>query len=167
MSSFKEIVTKAVVGNGRKSFENEYSLDVNSSLSTILGCWVINHSFSGKKEGESINVSGSFDVNIWYSRDNNTETEVVKDKINYNELIPIRTLEDYNGEDDIIVRMIKQPTCVDALFKDGKIIYKIDKTIAVEVVGDTKIRVGIEDSNDLSDFVDEEVDKEVNADFLK
>ena len=167
MSSFKEIVTKAVVGKGKKTFEDEYSLDVNSSISTILGCWVINHSFSGKKEGESINVSGSFDVNIWYSRDNNTETEVVKDKINYNELIPIRTLEDYNGEDDIIVRMIKQPTCVDALFKDGKIIYKIDKTIAVEVVGDTKIRVGIEDSNDLSDFVDEEVDKEVNADFLK
>ena len=43
MSSYKEIVTKAVIGKGKKLFTNEYVVDVEKDVSTILGCWVINH----------------------------------------------------------------------------------------------------------------------------
>lgn len=50
MSNFKEIVTKAVVGKGKKTFTHDYSVDVNENPSTILGCWIINHliTFSDK-----------------------------------------------------------------------------------------------------------------------
>ena len=41
--AFKEIVTKAVVGKGKKRFTNNYSIDVDNKPSTVLGCWVINH----------------------------------------------------------------------------------------------------------------------------
>lgn len=43
MSSYKEIVTKAVVGKGKKYFNNTYTIEATNKPSTVLGCWVINH----------------------------------------------------------------------------------------------------------------------------
>ena len=83
MSSYKEIVTKTVIGKGKKNFNNKYSIDVNDNISNILGCWVINHKFNGNMENNDVLVNGSFDVNIWYSYDNDTKTNVINDTINY------------------------------------------------------------------------------------
>lgn len=45
MSTFREIVTKSVIGKGKKTFSNTYTLTPESDKTptTILGCWVINH----------------------------------------------------------------------------------------------------------------------------
>lgn len=43
MAVFKEIVTKAIVGKGKKYFKNNYSIKADDNPSTVLGCWVINH----------------------------------------------------------------------------------------------------------------------------
>lgn len=43
MATFKEIVTKAVIGKGKKQFTDNLSLQVTNKPNTILGCWVINH----------------------------------------------------------------------------------------------------------------------------
>ena len=43
MASFKEIVTKAVIGKGKKYFKDNYSITTENVPSTVLGCWVINH----------------------------------------------------------------------------------------------------------------------------
>ena len=43
MANYKEIVTKAVIAKGKKSFTTKASVNVGNSPSTILGCWVINH----------------------------------------------------------------------------------------------------------------------------
>ncbi|MBP3920384.1 MAG: outer spore coat protein CotE [Bacilli bacterium] len=43
MALYKEIVTKAIVGKGKKYFKNNYSIEANNKPSTVLGCWVINH----------------------------------------------------------------------------------------------------------------------------
>ena len=166
MSNFKEIVTKAVVGKGKKTTSDNHIIDSITNPSTILGCWVINHNFSGVKENDSVKVKGSFDTNVWYSKDDNTSTEVYKDTVSYEEEIPIRKLDDYDGQDEIIVRMIKQPTVTKAEIKDGKIEYTIEKTIAAELVGDTKIKIGVENLDESIDPVDEEIDNEVKEDFL-
>lgn len=171
MANFKEIVTKAVVGKGKKTFSNVYTLQPNTSPSTILGCWVINHNFKGTKEKDSVRVEGSFDTNIWYSTDNNTKTEVAKETINYDELIPIKEEEDYDGEDEIIVRVLQQPNCTKAEINNGKINFTIEKIIAAEIVGDTKIKVEVNSIDEVPEepitSTDEEIDKEVEEDFLK
>ena len=76
MSLYKEIVTKAVIGKGKKYFKDNYSISIENTPTTILGCWVINHKFKGYKTNEKIGVSGSYDVNIWYSYDNDSKTAV-------------------------------------------------------------------------------------------
>ncbi len=42
MASYKEIVTKAVIGKGKKTFQNVEEVTVEPTPTTILGCWVIN-----------------------------------------------------------------------------------------------------------------------------
>lgn len=166
MSNFKEIVTKAVVGKGKKTTDDTHVIELSTKPSTILGCWVINHNFSGVKENDSVKVNGSFDTNVWYSKDDNTSTEVYKDTVEYEEIIPIKKLDEYDGQDEIMVRAIKQPTVTKAEIKDGKIEYTIEKTIAAELVGDTKIRIGVEKLDESIDPVDEEIDDEVKEDFI-
>lgn len=43
MASYKEIVTKAIIGKGKKYFKDNYDMEVSNTPTTILGCWVINH----------------------------------------------------------------------------------------------------------------------------
>ena len=81
MSLYKEIVTKAIIGKGKKYFKDNYSLEASNNPTTILGCWVINHKFKGYKNGSKVGVNGSFDVNIWYSYDKDSKTMVATKKI--------------------------------------------------------------------------------------
>ncbi len=168
MSNFKEIVTKAVVGKGKLTTNDEYTLKTSNNPSTILGCWVINHTFHGTKENDSIKVIGSYDINIWYSTDNNTKTDVVKEMINYENIIPIELDEDYDGQDEIVVRVIKQPNCVKAEIGEDSIIKcTINKTIAADLVGDAKIRIDLDSFGEIGqDNVEEEINNEVNDNFL-
>ena len=161
MASYKEIVTKAVVGKGKLATTTTYTLKTLEGPAVILGCWVINHTFKGTKEQEKVIVKGKYDVNIWYSTDNNTRTEVAKDVVEYTDTINVTLNDDYDGQDEIIVRAIKQPTCIKAEIKDNEIVYTIEKELASEIVGDTKIRIGIE-----NDTEEDAIDDEIKEDFL-
>lgn len=171
MASYKEIVTKAVVGKGRKSFSSNHVMIPSISPTTILGCWVINHNFKGEKINNEVLINGSFDVNIWYSSQNNTNTDVIKDTISYSERIKVKMNDDnYDGNDEIIVRTIKQPNCIKAEIVDGTIKYVIEKELSAEVVGDAKIRVGINEEDtdwyDDTDSIENEINETVNENFL-
>ena len=78
MANYREIISKAVISKGKKTFSQKDSLKITNIPSTVLGCWVINHQFSGIKQNNQIIINGSYDVNIWYSYDNDTKTDVVK-----------------------------------------------------------------------------------------
>ena len=169
MSTYKEIVTKTVIGKGKKYFNNKYSLETNENPTTILGCWVINHKFNGNMQNNDVMVNGSFDVNIWYSYDNNTKTNVINDTIKYNDLINIKSKLNTNKDSEIIVKALKQPECINATINGNKIDFDIEKELGIEVVGDDKIKILTEDNeeewtnlNDLDEKVSEEIDKSVN-----
>jgi len=166
MSSYKEIVTKTVIGKGKKSFNDKYSIDVNDNLSNILGCWVINHKFNGTMENNDVLVNGSFDVNIWYSYDNDTKTNVIHDTISYNDLISIKSRIKTNKDSEIIVKTLRQPECMDVKINNNTIDFTIEKELGIEVVGDEKIKILTEDNeddwqnlNDLDEKISDEIDK--------
>ncbi len=174
-NNYKEIVTKTIIGKGKKSFENEYTVEAANKVDTVLGCWVINHKIKGIKEDDYIKIKGSYDINIWYSYDNNTKTDVVNSKVNYEEKVHVRTKDnsDISDETEIIVRSLKNPTCIDVSSENNTIKYTISKELGIEIVGDTKIRIPIstnEDEYDLiidEDTVSEEIDKNVNTNYLE
>lgn len=175
MANFKEIVTKAVIGKGKKTFTTNHVAIPNSSPSTILGCWVINHTFNGRKLGDMINVEGKFDVNIWYSAQGDTKTDVVNDTITYSHDVSVRRKSevDTNGGEEIIVRSLNQPNCVKADIVDGKINYTVEKELGIEIVGDTKIKIAIDENEEPWEEIDstdeqisEKIEEEVKEDFL-
>ena len=164
MASYKEIVTKAIVGKGKKYFRDNYNVEVENTPTTVLGCWVINHKFKGFKSGDKVGVDGSYDVNIWYSYDNDSKTNVVNKKIEYNDLFNVKLKSDVESNDtDIIVRTLKQPTCVKVSIDGNKIVFDVEKELGVEIVGETKMKIAIEDDEDPWD----ELDEEMNADIEK
>ena len=174
MSSYREIVTKAVLGKGKKVFTNKHFIEVNNIPTNVLGCWVINHNFKGDKNDNNITVSGSYDINIWYSYDNDTKTDVVKETFNYKENVNIKEKEGVDYSDaSIIVRSLKDPTCSEVSISDNKINYTVQEEIGIELVGDTKVKILADDeTDDWEEIVDEnealrDIDKEVNENYLE
>ncbi len=178
MASYKEIVTKAIIGKGKKHFKDKYTLEAEFDPTTILGCWVINHNFKGFKSGDKIGVDGSFDINIWYSYDNDSKTAVINKTIEYNDLFNVRIRDnaDLSGDTDIIVRSLKQPACFGVnILEDKKVSFNIEKELGVEIVGETKVKIAIEDDEEPWDIIDDEVssdtmkeiDESVDEDYLK
>lgn len=168
MSTYKEIVTKAVVGKGKKYYKNTYTVNTDNNPDTVLGCWVINHKFSGSEENGKIVINGSFDVNLWYSYDNNTKTSVITKNIPYKEVVTVSQKETTDSsKKDIIVRSLKQPSCVSAKEDGSSINIEIEKELGVEVVGDTKVKVAIEEDEEPWDELPEEVTEDTEKEIEK
>lgn len=163
---FKEIVTKAVIGKGKKTFRNKYGAITTDRIDTVLGCWVINHTMSGVNDNGRVRITGSFDVNIWYSYDNNTKTSVEARKISYTEVVNVRLKQNSNltNDSEIIITSLKNPTVIDVSSRNNIINYEIEKELGIEIIGDAKVKIQImEDDYEDYDIIDEEVsDEELN-----
>ena len=167
MSTYKEIVTKAVIGKGKKYYKNTYTIDTEYIPSTVLGCWVINHKFKGSEVSNHIVIDGSFDVNIWYSYDNDTKTTVITKTLNYNESVNVKQKEGTDStQKDIIIRSLKQPNCISAKENGKSIVIEIEKELGIEIVGDTKVKIAVEDDEEPWDIIgDDEYTEETGKDI--
>lgn len=160
--AYKEIVTKAVIGKGKKKYHNTYQISTEQTPTTILGCWIINHNFSAHESDGKILINGSFDANIWYSYDNDTKTTVVSKKITYTEEEKL-TVENKNiVNKDIIVRSLKQPTCISAKEEGNSINIEIEKKLGLEIIGDTKVKISSVDEEETWDSLDSEAEEEID-----
>lgn len=160
--AYKEIVTKAVIGKGKKKYHNTYQISTEQTPTTILGCWIINHNFSAHESDGKILINGSFDANIWYSYDSDTKTTVVSKKITYTEEEKL-TVENKNiVNKDIIVRSLKQPTCISAKEEGNSINIEIEKELGLEIIGDTKVKISSVDEEETWDLLDSEAEEEID-----
>lgn len=176
MALYREIVTKAVIGKGKKNYKNKYTINTDNIVNTVLGCWIINNKFEGSEEENKIVINGSYDVNIWYSYDNDTKTTVITKPISYKEVVSVNLKNKADTEvKDIIVRSLKQPTCIDAKEEGKSINIEIEKELGVEVVGDTKVKIAVEEEEDswdlleveYNDDIDKEINESVKEDYIK
>ncbi len=174
MSNFREIVTKAVIGKAKKTSGNTFTLETEEHPNTVLGCWVINNNFNGTNNNGSVLINGTFDVNVWYSYDNDTKTAVSTKRYSYTDKmnVPLKNDTVLDNNSEIIVRSLKQPTVTDVKIKNGLVELNIEKELGVEIVGNTKVKISVEDlDDDYEELVDDneievEVDK-INEDYLE
>lgn len=127
------------------------------------------HKFKGYKTGEKVGVDGTYDVNIWYSYDNDSKTTVVNKKVDYNDLFNVKVKEtaDLNGDTDIIVRTLKQPTCSKVEITDDGITFDIEKELGVEIVGETKMKIAIEEDEEPWEEIDDELTEDMEKEIDK
>ncbi|TFE03418.1 outer spore coat protein CotE [Jeotgalibacillus sp. R-1-5s-1] len=164
MTEYREIITKSVVAKGRKYVQSNHTIHPPHKPSSILGCWIINHKYSAKKSGKSVEVSGSFDVNLWYSHHHNTKTSVLLESVSYNDVIKLKYRDDdYHNDSEIFARVIQQPNCIEASIPDDShhIVVQVERETLAECVGETKVCVvfhkdGLEDDwGELDDELEE------------
>lgn len=179
MANTREIVTKAVIGKGKKTFVTTDVIAPEIMPTTILGAWVINHNFSGSKNGDKVGISGSYDVNIWYSCMDDSKTEVVKKGIQYHEVVTVPKKSDSSlSNEEVVIRSLKQPTCTRAEIIDGKIEFTVEKELGIELVGDTKVKISYEEEEDPWDDIEDDqieveleqaekqIDNEIHEEYL-
>ena len=62
------------------------------------------------------------------------------------------------NKEEIIVRSLKQPTVTNVSVNDGVVKLNVEKELGVEIIGDTKIKVSIEEEEDDYEIVtDDEI----------
>ncbi|MFB9972802.1 outer spore coat protein CotE [Allobacillus sp. SKP2-8] len=169
---YREIITKAVCGKGKKFSETSHMCSPNYRPNSILGCWIINHQYEARKRGHIVEVSGSYDINVWYSYSNNTKTGVITERKQYVDKVPI-AMKDRNtisDDFDVIARATKQPNTLECEIaeKGNQIKVDLEREFVVDLIGETKVWAKIEpegfDENevDFDDLESELADIEVN-----
>lgn len=164
MAYYKEIVTKAVIGKGKKVTTQKNIIKPDINPDTVLGCWIINHSFNGTTSNGDIYVNGSYDVNVWYSYDNDTKTGVCTGTYSYSDKmnVPIGNATQITNDTEVIVSSLSDPNVVEVAINNGSIEFYVRKEMGIEVVGNTKVRVNVEDEfDDYVELTDDEVTEDV------
>lgn len=150
--NYREIITKAVCGKGHTCETSVHTICPSHKPSSILGCWIINHSYSAKKKSkEAVEIYGSYDVNVWYSFNNNTSTEVVVERVEYCDVVPLSSMDEQCAEAtyDVIANVIRQPNCLECkICKKGEnVLVEVEREFEVKVIGETSLTVCVEQSH--------------------
>lgn len=166
MSNYKEIVTKTIIGKGKKVYSSNHTVQTEQVPNTVLGCWIINHKFMGTNNQNEVNIKGSFDVNVWYSYENDSKTGVSTRTFTYDEFIKLRVkdVDALTNDNEIIVRSLRQPTVQDVKIKNGQVELTVEKELGVEIVGESKVKIAIEEDELPWDEVEEDIN--VNENYL-
>lgn len=175
MSEYREIITKAVVAKGRKFTQSTHTISPSQKPTSILGGWIINHKYDAEKVGKTVEIEGTFDINVWYSYADNTKTEVVTERVKYVDIIKLR-YKDKNFLDDeheVIAKVLQQPNCLEVTISPNgnKIMVQAEREFIAEVVGETKIVVEVDsswkekDDHEWEEEVDEELE-DIHPEFL-
>lgn len=160
MANYREIISRSIISKGKKDFTKNGIVETINNPKTVLGCWVINHQFNAVKQDNQILINGSYDLNIWYSYDNDTKTDVVKKNEKYSEIVKMKDINDDYDNTTIVVRSLKDPKCVDVKIKDKVINYSVEFTLGLELVGDVKIKVETIDNLDDYALIEEDDNKD-------
>ncbi|WP_214482763.1 outer spore coat protein CotE [Bacillus sp. SM2101] len=181
MSQHREIITKAVIGRGRKFTQATHTFSPSHKPTSILGCWIINHQYEAKKRESTVELDGTYDINVWYSFSDNTKTEVVTEKVAYTDVIKLKYKDDnyLDGGQEVVAKVLQQPNTLEATISPNgnKVIVQVEREFLAEVIGETKVWVVIdpdgefeEEEWDDEELDDEELDDEefedLNPDFL-
>jgi spore coat protein E len=174
MSEYREIITKAVVAKGRKFSQCTHTISPSQKPASILGGWIINHNYDAQKNGNTVEVEGTYDINVWYSYNENTKTEVVTERVEYVDVIKLRYKDDnfLDDEHEVICKALQQPNCLEVTISPNgnKIIVQAEREHLAEVIGETKVCVhvnpdGYDDNDDEWEELEEEFE-DLNPEFL-
>ena len=135
---------------GRNGPSNDETLKPPNSPTSILGCWVINHTHQAKKVGKYIEVTGKFDINVWYSHQDHSKTSVFTETIPYKDRIRLHYRDEpTSGHEEVIVNVIQHPNCTEAIISEcgEKFIITVERELIAEVVGETKVGITVHPHN--------------------
>ncbi|GGD64089.1 outer spore coat protein CotE [Paenibacillus nasutitermitis] len=143
----REIITKAVCGKGRKFSTVTHTVTPPHHPTSILGAWIINHQYEAVRSGDGIEVIGTYDINIWYSYNKNSETDVAKETLSYVEHVPLSYLDPKHrsSTEEVTAEATQEPNCVEASISasGSSVVIRVEREFVVEMVAETKVCVAV------------------------
>ncbi len=164
---YREIVTKAVIGKGKIANTSDIILNLANVPSKLLGCWIINHYYVGSYENGKVFAKGKYDLHVWYGYNNDSDTFIHRDTIEYIDEFNIRLKsgEELSDSSELVCQCVKYPTCSAlSLGDDGKVTVKVDKELSLDVIGETKLKVQITNSED--EWVNSDDINSINVNYM-
>ena len=157
--AYREIITKAVCGSGKQNFTYTEYLQVSADRvpSSILGSSVTRLKLTEPlvteitgDEKRNVRVSGTFDINIWYSYNNDQATDVAKETVKFTEAIAITEIsEGIVGPVDARAVLTKAPYCLKTVVADGnRLKVEIELGMYAEIIGETKVFVQVYETSE-------------------
>ncbi len=162
----REIITKAVIGKAHQKNKQVYTIELTEAMDHVLGCWIVAHQYAAGMKNNKCFVKGNYDINIWYALEDGQQSKVYVKKIDYVDELKVSSKEevDFTQEIMLVCTCPMQPTCLEAKKIDEKHIdVTIEKTLHVDIVGETKIGVETTDKREVWD----EIDESINTSFLE
>ncbi|WP_017186092.1 outer spore coat protein CotE [Alkalibacillus haloalkaliphilus] len=155
---YREIITKAVCGKGKKFTETSHTVSPNYKPTSILGCWIINHQYQARKKGHVVEVSGAYDINVWYSYSDNTKTEVITERKQYVDKVPIAMKDNkcLTNNFDVVARATQQPNTLECTIdeENKNVKVELEREFVVDLIGETKVWAKVEPDGFDEDDVD-------------
>jgi spore coat protein E len=157
----REIYTKAVCGKGRKFSQVTNTVTPPHAPTSILGAWIINNQYEAVKSGDNVEVVGTYDINIWYSYNKNTKTDVAKETISYVEVVGLSYMDKRHKPITAEVSAVatQEPNCVEASVSShgDSVIIRVEREFKVEMIAETKVWVVVSTGGG-NDFDDKQVE---------
>jgi len=147
MSNIREIVAKAVIGRANRVFEMTSMMPETVGLvKRVLGTGMLNHQTRAKRRGDMIEISGDYDVHVWYTYEEEVEkTEIVRMQVEYADVVelkdPLRT--NLLDSDEVLIEEAVAPYATDVRIEAGVVYVDMVFEVVTEVIGETKMRVAI------------------------
>lgn len=174
----REIITKAVCGKGRKFSQVSHTVTPKNAPTSILGAWIINNQYEAVHSSDGVEVVGTYDINIWYSYDRNTKTDVAKETVSYVDVVPLSYLDKKHKSStaEVFAEAVQEPNCVEASVspRGDSVLIRVEREFQVEMTAETKVCVlvvpgGIGDADEKSfdfDGADDGDFEELDLDLL-
>jgi len=146
MNEIREILTKAVIGKGSRKFDLTAMMPETAGLvDRVLGAVMTQHLVTATKSGNSIEISGSYEVHVWYTYEDDKKTEIVRMAVDYGDVIVLENAlrEHLLASDELVAEELVAPYATDVRIEGGVIHVDVSLEVVAEVIGETKMRVAI------------------------
>lgn len=157
----KEIVTKAVLSKGKLVDSNEMQFEIKENVNKVIGCWVINHNYLSLVENAKVYASGCYDVHVWYSINNSTDTCLFKKTIDYKQEFGLENTNFDYDNCEYKMYCIDYPSCSNLELDNNLIKVTIKKGLAIDVIGESKLLVQVSDN-----YTKDESDLGININYI-
>lgn len=143
----REIITKAVCGKGRKFSTVTHTVTPPHNPTSILGAWIINHKYEAVRSGDGVEVIGTYDINIWYSYNRNSQTDVAKESVQFVENVPLSYVDPKHraSTEEVSAEVLQEPNAIEANISSNgtSVVVRVEREFAVEMIAETKVCVAV------------------------
>ena len=158
---YREILTKAIIAKGEKTIKNKETILTEDNVSKVLGCWIINHKYEITTSNDIVYISGKFDAFLWYGKNNNTDSNLIKKTFTYKDEIPYSfTIESYPLDEkcEIKSKIETEPPCISMSFDNNTINIEYISKVCIDIIGETNIKIKVDDII---------VEEKINTNYMK